>query len=206
MSNTTVRSVTARQIFSAREFPAVEATVTTENGSVGVVQCVAGVSIGTHEVAFTYDGGTNMLTNIRYMQNGNLAAVGDSATVLLDKNGKERRRFDYQGTLETFCIDDEDVFAFAVQDSQGMGSHVKMFSAGGQTLGVYSTFYPVISLAVRGRFVAVGEARSVQLIYQNGVMVAQNELPRDIKQVFFMKSKRQLALVSGDAVRQYILK
>jgi enolase len=58
VSKSTIISVTARQIFSAREHPAVEATVTTENGAVGIVHCVAGVSIGTHEVAFTYDGGS----------------------------------------------------------------------------------------------------------------------------------------------------
>jgi enolase len=41
-----------------RGHPAVEAVVETENGGIGVVQCTAGISIGTHEIAFTYDGGS----------------------------------------------------------------------------------------------------------------------------------------------------
>ena len=58
MSATSIRSVTARQVFSGRGQPAIEATVTTENGKSGTVQVVAGLSIGTHEVAFAFDGGT----------------------------------------------------------------------------------------------------------------------------------------------------
>ena len=51
-------SVTARQVFSDRGHPGIEATVKTENGAVGVAVCTAGVSVGQHEVRFTYDGGT----------------------------------------------------------------------------------------------------------------------------------------------------
>ena len=58
MKGSIIRSVSARQVFSGRGHPAIEATVVTENGAVGVVQCTAGISIGTHEVAFAYDGGT----------------------------------------------------------------------------------------------------------------------------------------------------
>ena len=38
--------------------PGVEATVKTENGAVGVAICTAGISVGTYEIAFAYDGGT----------------------------------------------------------------------------------------------------------------------------------------------------
>lgn len=57
MDATTIVSVSARQVFSGRGAPAIEATVTTENGKKGTVQCTAGLSIGTHEIAFAYDGG-----------------------------------------------------------------------------------------------------------------------------------------------------
>jgi len=50
-------SVSARQVFSDRGHPGLEATVRTENGAVGVAICTAGVSVGTHEVEFAYDGG-----------------------------------------------------------------------------------------------------------------------------------------------------
>jgi len=55
---TTIVSVSARQVYSDRGHPGVEATVQTENGAMGVAICTAGVSVGTHEVEFTYDGGT----------------------------------------------------------------------------------------------------------------------------------------------------
>lgn len=57
-TGTTIVSVTARQVFSDRGHPGVEATVRTENGAAGVAICTAGVSVGTHEVQFAYDGGT----------------------------------------------------------------------------------------------------------------------------------------------------
>ena len=55
---TAIVSVRARQVYSDRGHPGVEATVKTENGAAGVAICTAGVSVGTHEVEFAYDGGT----------------------------------------------------------------------------------------------------------------------------------------------------
>ena len=65
-----IKSVTAREIFSGRGHPSVEATVTTENGAVGVGEATAGLSIGEHEVRFAYDGGE------RWGGMGVLKAVG----------------------------------------------------------------------------------------------------------------------------------
>ena len=52
-----IESVTARQIFSIRGHPGIEAKVITENGTCGVAMATAGVSVGKHEVQFVYDGG-----------------------------------------------------------------------------------------------------------------------------------------------------
>lgn len=57
MSRSTIVSVQARQIQSLRGHPGVEAVVKTENGAVGRAICTAGISIGTHEIPFAYDGG-----------------------------------------------------------------------------------------------------------------------------------------------------
>jgi len=57
-SGTTIVSVAARQVYSDRGHPGIEATVKTENGAVGVALCTAGISVGQHEVEFAYDGGT----------------------------------------------------------------------------------------------------------------------------------------------------
>lgn len=56
-AGSTIVSLTARQVFSDRGHPGIEATVTTENGAKGVAICTAGVSVGQHEVEFAYDGG-----------------------------------------------------------------------------------------------------------------------------------------------------
>ena len=56
MKGTEIKSVYARQVFSGRGEPAIEATVVTENGASGTVQVVSGLSIGSHEVAFKFDG------------------------------------------------------------------------------------------------------------------------------------------------------
>jgi enolase len=52
-----VKSVFAREIYSDRGHPGVEATIITEDGSVGIAVTTAGVSVGEHEVQFVYDGG-----------------------------------------------------------------------------------------------------------------------------------------------------
>ena len=54
-AGTVIKSVMARQIFSDRGHPGVEATVVVENGAVGVAMATAGISIGEHEIQFVYD-------------------------------------------------------------------------------------------------------------------------------------------------------
>ena len=56
-SGTAIVQVRAREVFSGRGHPGVEATVVAENGAKGVAVCTAGVSVGQHEVEFAYDGG-----------------------------------------------------------------------------------------------------------------------------------------------------
>lgn len=58
MNETLIKSVTARQVYTNRGKPGVEVVVTTENGAEGRAMCTSGVSMGTHEVEFTFDGGT----------------------------------------------------------------------------------------------------------------------------------------------------
>ncbi len=58
MNGTLIKNVYARQVFSGRGEPAIEATVVTENGASGTAQVVSGLSIGTHEVPFRFDGGS----------------------------------------------------------------------------------------------------------------------------------------------------
>jgi enolase len=65
-----IQSVTAREIFSGRGHPSVEATVITSNGGTGVAEATAGLSVGEHEVQFAYDGGE------RWGGMGVLKAVG----------------------------------------------------------------------------------------------------------------------------------
>lgn len=56
MNGSAIRAVYARQVMG-RGFPMIAAVVVTENGAVGMAACTAGVSIGTHEIPFSYDGG-----------------------------------------------------------------------------------------------------------------------------------------------------
>ncbi|MBQ7182689.1 MAG: phosphopyruvate hydratase [Clostridia bacterium] len=58
MFGTAIVSVRARQVYTNRGLPGVEAVVTTENGSVGRGMCTSGVSVGTHEITFSFDGGS----------------------------------------------------------------------------------------------------------------------------------------------------
>ena len=57
MSGTAITSIHARQVYTNRGNPGVEAVVTTENGAVGRAMCTSGISVGTHEIVFSFDGG-----------------------------------------------------------------------------------------------------------------------------------------------------
>ena len=58
MNNATrIESISARQVFSDRGHPGVEAKVVTMDGSCGLAIVTAGKSVGKHEVHFVYDGG-----------------------------------------------------------------------------------------------------------------------------------------------------
>jgi enolase len=47
-----ITSVFARQVFTERGHPGIEATVVTENGATASAVATAGVSVGKHEVQF----------------------------------------------------------------------------------------------------------------------------------------------------------
>ena len=76
MSGTIIQSVKARQVYTNRGMPGVEAVITTENGATGVAMCTSGVSIGSHEVAFTFDGGE------KFRGKGVLGAVANVNNVI----------------------------------------------------------------------------------------------------------------------------
>lgn len=57
MESRAIKNIIARQVFSKRGHPGIEAIVETESGIMEKAMCTAGLSIGTHEVKFVYDGG-----------------------------------------------------------------------------------------------------------------------------------------------------
>jgi enolase len=76
VKGTRIKAVRARQILSGRGHPAIEAIVTTEGGAVGSAVCTAGISIGSHEIPFAYDGGE------RYAGKGVMKAVDNVNTII----------------------------------------------------------------------------------------------------------------------------
>jgi enolase len=56
-SGAIITAVKAREVFSDRGHPGIEARVETADGSISAAICTAGISVGLHEVAFAYDGG-----------------------------------------------------------------------------------------------------------------------------------------------------
>jgi enolase len=53
-----IASIVARQVFTWRSHPGIETTVITVNDATGLATVTAGLSVGDHEVAFAYDGGS----------------------------------------------------------------------------------------------------------------------------------------------------
>lgn len=76
MSGTLIKSITAHQVYTNRGNPGVEAIVTTENGAVGRAMCTSGISIGTHEIEFQFDGGP------KYRGKGVMNAVNNVKNII----------------------------------------------------------------------------------------------------------------------------
>ena len=58
MANKSIKSICAKQVYTTRGFPGIEAIIKTEGGIEARAVCSAGLSVGTHEIKFLYDGGT----------------------------------------------------------------------------------------------------------------------------------------------------
>jgi len=71
-----IETVYAREVFSLRGHPGIEAIVKTEDGAVGRAMATAGLSVGEHEVKFVYDGGK------RWGGMGVLKAVGNVNNII----------------------------------------------------------------------------------------------------------------------------
>lgn len=57
MDSRAIKKIIVHQVFSKRGHPGIEAVVVTESGVTESAICTAGLSVGTHEVKFVYDGG-----------------------------------------------------------------------------------------------------------------------------------------------------
>lgn len=92
MTGTAIASIRARQVYTNRGNPGVEAVVTTVNGAVGRAMCTSGISIGTHEIAFAFDGGE------KFRGKGVMGAVnavnGIIATTLLGMDASDQATVD----------------------------------------------------------------------------------------------------------------
>lgn len=75
-TGTLIKSIQAHQVYTNRGNPGVEAVVETENGAVGRAMCTSGVSMGSHEIEFTFDGGD------RFRGKGVMKAVNNVKEVI----------------------------------------------------------------------------------------------------------------------------
>lgn len=76
MTGTAIRSIHARQVYTNRGNPGVEATVVCENGAEGTAMCTSGISVGTHEVRFNFD------HDKRFNGNGVMGAMNNVNNVI----------------------------------------------------------------------------------------------------------------------------
>jgi enolase len=74
-----IKSITAREVFSQRGHPGIEAIVRTEDNASGRAMATAGLSVCEHEVKFVYDGGT------RWGGMGVLKAVSNVNAIIAPK-------------------------------------------------------------------------------------------------------------------------
>ncbi len=79
MTGADIISIHAHQVYTNRGMPGIEAIVTTENGAVGRAMCTSGVSMGTHEIKFCFDGGE------RFRGKGVMGAVNNVNNIIAPK-------------------------------------------------------------------------------------------------------------------------
>ena len=97
MSKNSIKRIYAQQVFTPRHVMGVEAIVETEGGHTGRATCNSGVSVGTHEVKFAYDGGN------RWGGRGVYSAVHAVNTLINDAlcGMDVTRQYDLDGVCQT---------------------------------------------------------------------------------------------------------
>jgi enolase len=104
MSARNIKKIYAQQVFAPRHVMGVEAIVEIEGGAIGRATCNSGISVGTHEVKFAYDGGekwggkgvTKAVNAVNTLINNTLTGMDvtqqrelDAAMLAIGGNGKE---------------------------------------------------------------------------------------------------------------------
>ena len=102
-----IKSVHAVQVQSRRHNMAVSARVETMDGAVGKALCYAGVSVGTHEVHFQYDGGN------RWGGLGCMSAVRNVNTIIADTilGMDVRNQFEIDQAQQSFVVGGKEITA-----------------------------------------------------------------------------------------------
>ena len=92
-----IMDLTARQVYTNRGFPGIEARVITTEGICEKAICTSGVSIGTHEIKFQFDGG------LRFHGKG----VKNAAKVVQEVIGPELKGMDItdQANIDTRLLE-----------------------------------------------------------------------------------------------------
>lgn len=115
-----------RQVYSERRHPGVEAHVFTAGGAHASAICTAGVSVGTHEIPFSYDGGN------KWEGKGVLRAIHEAEDFLIPAlYGQDATD---QQTIDAILI--------ALRDEKGIGGNATaaisaaVLKAGAEALGI----------------------------------------------------------------------
>lgn len=165
-----IESVMARQVLFRDRYPAIEATVITENGACGVAMVATGTSVGKHEVQFVYDGGE------RWGGRGVMKAVSNVSDIiapaLKGADATKQRKVDeilieLDGTPNKAKLGGNATASVsaAVLKAGAASLEIPLYQHIGG-INAYTMPIPIIGLGTGGRYRAPGRTRWLKPSYE----------------------------------------
>ena len=124
----------------------------TENGS--RVTIYNGLSSETADCAFDLPGG--LILDIRYLQDGKLAAITTQSLIAVDKNGEGEKLYDFSGKrLGAYAYGDDFYALYMLDYSVGYRGQLVTLGADGSIKGERPTDREIVSMSSCGGYLAV---------------------------------------------------
>jgi hypothetical protein len=147
-----------------------------------------------------------LISNIRFYKDNSLIVIGDNQMVGFSPQGIQKWNISYNDrSLQAFNIDSNDIIVLALSERKGgnfinSDSVIEIFNRDGQKQGTYKVDGEIKFLDVEDDLIALNKKRDVCVITPKGVEIAKATSSKDIKDIVLFGNKREILMVSRNAL------